>query len=93
MDWKRSLAIILSVEGFKFVLVEECPVKLDEPTDDKIKAYDKWVKADEMVRCYILTSMENMLQHQHQFMTIAYDMLESIKEIFGEQNVLQSRQP
>ncbi|XP_016566734.2 uncharacterized protein LOC107864831 [Capsicum annuum] len=30
--------------------------------------------------------MANVLQHQHQSMTVAYDMLESLKEMFGEQN-------
>ncbi|PHT88364.1 hypothetical protein T459_10470 [Capsicum annuum] len=65
---------------------KKCPVKSDEPTDDEIKAYDKWVKADEMTRCYILASMANVLQHQHQSMTTVYDMLESLKEMFGDQN-------
>ncbi|XP_047263652.1 uncharacterized protein LOC124896166 [Capsicum annuum] len=74
------------VKGFKFVLIEECPVKSDEPTDDEIKAYDKWVKADEIARCYIFASMENVLQHQHHSMTTAYDMLESLKEMFEERN-------
>lgn len=73
------------------MLVEECPVKSAEPTDDKIKAYDKWVKADEMARCYILFSMTNVLQHQHQSMTTAYAMLESLKEMFGEKNHVAKR--
>ncbi|XP_070042986.1 uncharacterized protein [Nicotiana tomentosiformis] len=30
--------------------------------------------------------MANVLQHQHQSMGFAYDMLESLKEIFGKQN-------
>ncbi|KAM3327211.1 hypothetical protein P3S67_002337 [Capsicum chacoense] len=30
--------------------------------------------------------MENVLQHQHQSMTTSYEMLESLKEMFGEQN-------
>nr|XP_016490065.1 PREDICTED: uncharacterized protein LOC107809883 [Nicotiana tabacum] len=51
-----------------------------------VKANDKWVKADEMARCYILASMANVLQHQHQSMGSAYDMLESLKEMFSEQN-------
>lgn len=86
VGWKRNLDIVLTAEGFKFVLVEECPIKPADPTDDEIKAYDKWVKADEMARCYILASMANVLQHQHQSMTSACDMLESLKEMFGEQN-------
>ncbi|KAH0657751.1 hypothetical protein KY289_026499 [Solanum tuberosum] len=86
VDWKRNLDIVLTSEGYKFVLVEECPIKSADPTDEEVQAYDKWVKADEMARCYILASMANVLQHQHQSMTSAYDMLASLKEMFGEQN-------
>ncbi|KAH0725809.1 hypothetical protein KY290_001638 [Solanum tuberosum] len=39
-----------------------------------------------MARCYILALIANVLQHQHQSMTSAYDMLAYLKEIFGEQN-------
>ena len=30
--------------------------------------------------------MSNVLQHQHQFLPTAYDMMMSLKEIFGDQN-------
>nr|XP_016514473.1 PREDICTED: uncharacterized protein LOC107831238 [Nicotiana tabacum] len=87
VDWKRNLDIVLTAESYKFVITEECPEKPDEDaTDDQVKAYDKWVKVDEMIRCYILASMANVLQHPHQSMGSAYDMLESLKEMFGEQN-------
>ncbi|KAH0715227.1 hypothetical protein KY284_008132 [Solanum tuberosum] len=76
VDWKRNLDIVLTSEGFKYVFVEECPIKPTDATDEEIKAYEKWVKADEMARCYILASILNVLQHQHQSMTSAYDMLE-----------------
>ena len=39
-----------------------------------------------MARCYILASMSNILQHQHENMATAYDMMMNRKEIFGEQN-------
>ncbi|XP_047263820.1 uncharacterized protein LOC107861412 [Capsicum annuum] len=39
-----------------------------------------------MAKCYIHVSIANVLQHQHQSMTTAYDMLKSLKEMFGEQN-------
>ncbi|XP_019239917.1 PREDICTED: uncharacterized protein LOC109219895 [Nicotiana attenuata] len=43
--------MVLIAEGYKFVITEECPEKRDEDaTDDQVKAYDKWVKADEMTR-------------------------------------------
>ncbi|XP_019242455.1 PREDICTED: uncharacterized protein LOC109222563 [Nicotiana attenuata] len=57
VDWKRNLDIVLTVEGYKFVITEECPEKPKNATDV-----------------------------QHQFMGSAYDTLESLKEMFGEQN-------
>ncbi|XP_075111332.1 uncharacterized protein LOC142181741 [Nicotiana tabacum] len=82
----KNLDIVLTAEGYKFVITEECLEKPENAIDDQVKAYDKWVKTDEMARCYILASMANVLQHQHQSMGSAYDMLESLKEMFGEQN-------
>ncbi|KAL6323869.1 hypothetical protein AAG906_005865 [Vitis piasezkii] len=86
VDWKRNLDILLTAEEYKFVLSEVCPEKPGEgATQDQIKAHQKWVKADEMARCYILASMSNVLQHQHQKMDTAYDILENLKEMFGDQ--------
>ncbi|CAA0811141.1 Unknown protein, partial [Striga hermonthica] len=42
--------------------------------------------ADEMTKCYILASMSNVLQHQHQSMATAADMLLNLKELFGHQS-------
>ena len=39
-----------------------------------------------MTRCYILASMSNILQHQHENMATTYDMMMNLKEMFGEQN-------
>ena len=39
-----------------------------------------------MVRCYILASMSGVLQHQHQAMSTAYDMMLNLKKLFGHQN-------
>ena len=39
-----------------------------------------------MARCYILASMSNVLQHQHEHMAIAYDMMLNLKEMFRDQN-------
>ena len=38
-----------------------------------------------MAKCYILASMSNVLQQQHERMLTAYDILLNIKEMFGEQ--------
>ena len=87
IDWKRNLGIILTAEEYKFVLLEVCPSVSDkDSSEEEIERHRKWVKADEMARCYILASMSNMLQHQHQTLPTAYDMMLNLKELFGHQN-------
>ena len=39
-----------------------------------------------MSRYYILASISNILQHQHQVMPITYDLITSLKRMFGDQN-------
>ncbi|XP_059627761.1 uncharacterized protein LOC132270605 [Cornus florida] len=48
--------------------------------------YEKWQKADEMAKCYILAIMSNVLQQQHQSFVAARDILLNLKEMFGEQS-------
>jgi len=50
--------------------------------------YDKWVKANDMAKCYILASMSNVLQHQHQYYTVASDIMFNLSEMFGSQGRL-----
>ena len=86
IDWKRNLDIVLIAEDYKFVLTDLCLPKPHEgATEQEAKPYKNWVKADEMSWCYILASMSNILQHQHQSMAIAYDMRMNLKEMFGDQ--------
>ena len=78
---------MLTAEEYKYVLTVECPPKPnDDAEEGEIEAYKKWIKADEMARCYILASMSGVLQHQHQAMSNAYDMMLNLKELFGHQN-------
>ncbi|KAH0661120.1 hypothetical protein KY284_026051 [Solanum tuberosum] len=86
VDWRRNLEIVLTAEEYKFVLHEECPLKPNEQSSDEDKlAYQKWRKADEMAQCYIMASMSNVLQHQHQAMLSAFEILENLKQMFGDQ--------
>ena len=54
--------------------------------DKETWAYRKWKKVHEMSQCYIMASMSNVQQHQHQAMPTADDMILSLKEMFGDQN-------
>ncbi|XP_057965527.1 uncharacterized protein LOC131156097 [Malania oleifera] len=87
INWKRNLDIVLTTKEYKYELVEVCPQKPGErATNKETRAYQKWIKANKMARCYILASMSNVLQHQHQSMLFAYNIMQNLKEMFGYQN-------
>ena len=85
IEWKRNLDIVLTAEEYKFCINEPKP---DQPAEDAPESekeyYKRWLKADEMSRCYILAAMSGVLQHQHQALTTASDMLFNLKELFGD---------
>ena len=62
IDWKRNLGIVLTAEEHKYVLTQPCPSfpSLDAPLKEK-QRYDRWQKSNEMAKCYILSSISNVL--------------------------------
>ncbi|KAL6570335.1 hypothetical protein OROMI_014849 [Orobanche minor] len=86
-DWNRNLDIVLTAEGHLFVLTEESPLDPEmDATPEELAEIQKWKKSDEMARCYILASLTNVLQHQHQAMGTAVEMMRNLTETFGHQN-------
>ena len=77
----------MTAEEYKFVFTEICP---EQPSNETIKeeaqAYQRWKKANGMGRYNILTSMSNVMQHQHKDVPAVYDMVMSLKEMFKNQN-------
>ena len=62
IDWKKNLNLVLTAEEYKFVLIELCPPALDsDSSKEEVEAYQTWWKVDEMVQCYILVFMSNIL--------------------------------
>ena len=86
VDWKRNLDIILTTEEHKYVLTQPCPSfpSLDAPSEEK-QQYDRWQKSNEMVKCYILASISNVLQNQMQDVELALNIMLSLKKMFGKQ--------
>ena len=86
VDWKKKLNMILTAKDCAFVLTEICPSPPDSiSTPEEDAAYHKWQKVDKLARCYVLASMSNVLQQQHERMLTAFDILLNVKEMFGEQ--------
>ena len=87
IDWKRNLDILLTAEGYKYVLTTACPHEPAINASDAVKeVHQRWKKSDEMARCYMLASMSNVLQHQHQNFTTAAAIINNLKQMFGEQS-------
>ena len=87
VDWKRNLNLVLTAEDCAYVLTEVYPLPPDSiSTLEQDAAYHKWQKANKLAKCYILASIFNVLQQQHENMLSAYDILLNLKEMFGEHN-------
>ena len=87
LDWKRNLNLVLIAEGYKFVLTYVCPPAPDRNSSkEDVEAYQRWSKANKTARCYILSSMLNVLQQRHELMQTAYDIMLNLKEMFGDQD-------
>ncbi|RYE03362.1 MAG: hypothetical protein EOP33_09675 [Rickettsiaceae bacterium] len=92
VDSKRNLNIILTVNKHKWVLTTPCPpLTNDDSTREDNDALAARLRSDEIVRCYILASMNNMLKEQHRDIETAADMLYNLLEMFGGQR-RQTRQ-
>ena len=66
IDSKRNLDIVLTVNKHKWVLTTPCPPLMnDDSTQEDNDTLAAWLRFDEIVRCYILASMNNMLEKQH----------------------------
>ncbi|GKV12657.1 hypothetical protein SLEP1_g23780 [Rubroshorea leprosula] len=86
-DWKRNLNIVLTAEKLVHVLNEEPPIMLELGADkDAQEDYQLWFDHDSLAKCYLLASLENRLQKQHEKMATAKDIMASLKEMFGQQN-------
>ncbi|KAA0040310.1 gag/pol protein [Cucumis melo var. makuwa] len=82
---RDNLNTILVVDDLRFVLIEECP---QTPTSNvnriSRKAYDRWIKANEKARVYILASMSDVLAKKHESLATTKEIMDSLKGMFGQ---------
>ncbi|XP_077223436.1 uncharacterized protein LOC143857049 [Tasmannia lanceolata] len=91
LDWKRNLMLVLTAAKVYWVLTTEVP-ELPGPNAPQADhdRKSKWIEDNEMAKCYILSSMSNVLQQQHIEMAAASDIMLNIKEML-ESNIAQLR--
>ncbi|XP_031398511.1 uncharacterized protein LOC116209094 [Punica granatum] len=86
-DWLRNLNIVLNMEALGYNLeTQEIEFPGGDATSNQHNAYDMWSAADTRVRCYMLASMSNELQKQHENMKSSREILNNLRELYGENN-------
>ena len=85
-DWLRKLRIVLNFEKLAYVLDTEAPAVPENSTAQQTAARNKWTDDDMKVKCYMLASMSNELQRQHEHMESAADILLHLKELYDEES-------
>ncbi|KAL5561412.1 hypothetical protein UlMin_031159 [Ulmus minor] len=87
-DWKKNLLIVLSFEKHKYVLEKDCPlVPKENVSSEESMAFYSWVNSNEITRCYMMASMNSVLQKQHEGYLNARDIMHNIEDMFSGQSV------
>ncbi|KAJ9162921.1 hypothetical protein P3X46_022657 [Hevea brasiliensis] len=84
-DWLRNLKLVLNLEHMGYVLNSKIPGPLPlGTTPEELETLEKWKEHDMRARCYMLASMTNELQKQHENMQNANEILLHLQELYGE---------
>ncbi|KAL5843935.1 hypothetical protein ACOSQ4_009893 [Xanthoceras sorbifolium] len=59
------------------------PAPTDESTEVQRGKYEQWESSDKMVKCYIMATMSDVLQQQHEGIGTAADIMMSLEEMFA----------
>ncbi|XP_038888931.1 uncharacterized protein LOC120078705 [Benincasa hispida] len=84
-NWKSNINTILVVDDLRFVLMEEHPpVPSSTATGNVRDVYDRWVRANEKARAYIMASISDVLNKKHEVIPTARKIMVSLQEMFGQ---------
>ncbi|KAL5766243.1 hypothetical protein ACOSP7_016860 [Xanthoceras sorbifolium] len=71
-------------EKHRFVLsTPKPPAPTDESTEEQRFEHEQWETSDEMAKCYIITTISDVLQQQHEGMRTAAKIMLSLEEMFA----------
>ena len=85
-DWLRNYKIVLGSEKLTHVLDQDPPTLPARPSTEQRASLEKWIDEDNKARYYMLGSMSDELQRQHEDIGTARQMLAHLQEMFGEQS-------
>ena len=73
-------------EKLTHVLDQNSPTLPARPFTEQRASLKKWIDEDNKIRYYMFGSMSDELQHQHEDIGTARQMLAHLQEMFGEQS-------
>ena len=86
---------MLQAEKHKFVLfTPKPPAPTIESSVLQRDEYEQWKTSDDMAKCYIMATISDVLQQQHEGLGSAVDMMMSLEEIHmvGKVATIKTRQ-
>ncbi|XP_038882371.1 uncharacterized protein LOC120073638 [Benincasa hispida] len=85
VTWKSNLNTILTIDDLRFILTEECPPIPSSNSNQIVwEAFDRWIRANDKARAYILASLSNVLVKKHEDMSTAKEIMESLRGMYGQ---------
>ena len=85
-DWLRNCKIVLGSEKLTHILDQDPPTLPARPSTEQRASLDKWMDEDNKTGYYMLGSMSDKLQHQHEDIRTVHQMLALLQEMFDEQS-------
>ncbi|KAA0063152.1 gag/pol protein [Cucumis melo var. makuwa] len=86
--------MVLVITDLRFFLMEECPPFPTKNASQSVRdVYDRWTKANDKAHFYVLASMSDILSKKHEIMLIARQIMDSLREMFGQPSIQIKQEP
>ncbi|GAV86194.1 hypothetical protein CFOL_v3_29627, partial [Cephalotus follicularis] len=85
VDWHQNVRIVLNSEDIDYVLEAPMPaLPAEDASIEDLAIYKKWVADEKKVRRYLMASISNALQVQHESMRDSREILLHLRHLYGE---------
>ncbi|KAK1591530.1 hypothetical protein Q3G72_009150 [Acer saccharum] len=93
VTWKRKIGLLLQSEKHKFVLTTPKPPAPNNESSIMYRdEYEQWKTSNDMAKCYIMATIFDVLQQQHEGMESAADIMMSLEEMFAMKSKTTKRE-
>ncbi|KAK0592617.1 hypothetical protein LWI29_022367 [Acer saccharum] len=93
VTWKRKIGLLLQSEKHKFVLTTPKPPAPNNESSIMYRdEYEQWKTSDDMAKCYIMATISDVLQQQHEGMESAAYIMMSLEEMFAMKSKTTKRE-